>query len=181
MRLEEMPLHLSQKASQKRFRMPAASEVNEYAGTLDVRFPEKYVSFIAKYAGYWVAQDVGYAVADQHLDSTHDAYLHDIGLFLHYDVDRDPDNSVQNKRLFYTEEFGARDFIPFTSTSVGGEIGFDYSKSRIQPKIVNSNIYSGVPDDDELILRPIAASFDEFIEKLITEKEFEAKYGSMII
>ncbi len=181
MRLEEMPLNLSQKALEKHFRMPTASDVNEYASALGFRFPEKYVSFIAKYAGYWVAQDVGYAVVAQALDGTRYAWLHDIGLFLHYDVERDPDNSVQNNRLLYAEEFGVRDFVPFTSTSIGGEIGFDFSESRMQPKIVNSNIYSGVPDDDDLILRPVAASFDEFIDKLVTEKEFEAKYGSMII
>ena len=178
MRLEDMPLHLSQRASEKQFRMPTASEVNGYASALGVRFPEKYVSFIVKYAGHWVAQDVGYPVVYQRIDGKHDAYLHDIGLFLHYDVERDPDNTVRNNRLLYAEEFGVQSFVPFTSTSVGGEIGFDFSESRAQPKIVNSNIYGGVPDDDDLILRPVAATFDDFIGKLITANEFETKYGA---
>ena len=178
MKLEEMPLYLTQELFENPLRMPTVSEVNEYAGTLGVRFPEKYVSFVVQYAGHQVAQDVGYAVIDQLFDGTLDAYLHDIGLFLHYDDERDYKYSVQNKHLFYAEEFGVPDFVPFTSTDVGGEIGFDFSESRVQPKIVTSNIYGGVPDDDDLILMPVAASFDEFVDKLMTRKDFIARYGS---
>lgn len=181
MRLEEMPLYRMPDAFQNPIRMPSVLEVKQFAIALDVRFPENYISFIVKYAGYIVARDVGYAVVAQSFNGIRHAWLHDIGYFLHYDVERDPDDSVQNNRLFYVEEFGVQDFVPFTSTSVGGEIGFDFRESRTQPKIVNSNIYSGVPDDDDLILRPVASSFDEFIDKLITKKEFDAKYGSMVI
>ena len=178
MKLEEMPLYLTQELFENPLRMPTVSEVNGYAGTLGVRFPEKYVSFVVQYAGHQVAQDVGYAVIDQLFDGTLDAYLHDIGLFLHYDDERDYKYSVQNKHLFYAEEFGVPDFVPFTSTDVGGEIGFDFSESRVQPKIVTSNIYGGVPDDDDLILMPVAASFDEFVDKLMTRKDFVARYCS---
>ena len=178
MRLEDLPLSLMQERFERPIRMPTASQVNEYARSLDVRFPQNYVNFIVKHAGHWVSHDAGYLTHEVTWDGMPYPFLNEIGLFLHYDVERDSEYSVQIQYSFYAESYGVPYFVPFSTTDIGGEIGFDFSESRVQPKIVESNIYSGVPDDDDLILKPVAASFDEFVDKLMTRKDFVARYGS---
>ena len=176
---QDIPFYFSQGNFSKQIRMPTAAEVKVFSDRLDVRFPEEYISLIIDRAGHAIYSNVVYPIMEEALDGSLYPSLTDLGLFLHYDIERDYEYSIQNRYDWYNKKYRTPLLVPFSETSVSGDLSFDFRMSRTHPKIVLTNIYNWVPDHDELILSSIADSFSELFEKLMTRDEFEAKYGSM--
>ncbi len=164
-------------------RVPTKAEVKAFADRVGATFPEEYISFITRHAGCAVSGLLGFPYSEHHPRVGYESWLNEIGVFLHYDLL--PDNHYEGDETYcihrvyamYEFDFSAPHVVPFTTIEIGGDLAFDLSVSRIDPPIVKTNVYNGHTDDEHLILHPVAESFSDFCSRLVTEQEFEEKYG----
>ena len=173
-----IPVYFSQHYFDNPIRMPTVAEVNAFAERIGVRFPREYTAFITKNAGHIVTYDVGIPSSEVTLVGQYHYFLRELGFFFHYDDSRDNDYSVQFRYDWYQEVMGASYLVPISKTNVEGDIAFDFTESLKEPRIVLTNVYNWVPDNENLELTPVAGSFSELLDSLITRERFEAKYAS---
>lgn len=184
MRPKDIPFYYNPDRFGKPIRMPTTNEVQAFADRIGARFPEQYVSLIVERAGHIFPTKIGYPIVELTLHGERYAYLREPGILFHFDVERDFEYSIQIRHRGLSEKYGTQFIVPICTSDVNeySEIAFDYRNSRIHPMIIELDYDNETLDHlGNPTPVPIADSFPEFIDKLMTEEEFEAKYGSMMV
>lgn len=178
MKAKELEFFFNQNRFHNPIAMPTAKEILEFGDKLGVQFPDDYISFIVKYAGHSVIGEIGYPISERYPDGTVEPEFYRIGIFLHFDNFRDTIFSVQATHGNYSEEYDVRYLVPICRHDTYFHVGLDYRASPTHPEVVQmrrDDIFLESPIEPTTV--PIARSFTEFIDVLITQEEFEAKYG----
>lgn len=182
--IDDGPFLFSSRRFQQPIQMPSVAEVEQFGSTLGIRFPDAYISLIVKRAGHIFPAEFGRPVVELNLFGKKYAYLRELGILYHFDVERDLEFAIQSRHQGISEKYRTPYIVPICTSDVNeySEIAFDFRASRTSPKIIEFDNDSESQDIlGNIIPIPIADSFSEFIDDLMYREEFEAKYGSMIV
>lgn len=172
----KMQLQLSQQVFRKPIRMPTDADFRRIESLFGIQLPEDYMAFMRKYAGHSVTNDVGHAVVEPGDDWY---WFNSLESFYHLDIENDYDWSLTYRDSANRDHYlGDANVIGICSTSCQSDIALDYRKSSINPKIVLMDPFNaGNVEETEPDIDFVANSFTEFLGILLTEEEFEARYG----
>ena len=183
MKLEDNAFYYNRRRFRLPIRRPTVTEVQAFADSLGVTFPEEYVSLIVKRAGRVLRGNFGYAAIEEALDGTFHPMWNEIGIFLHYDIERDTGYAIQMHLHEFRSENHYPPFLPFCTSGVSEpfEICFDFRQSTTQPVIVEVDRRNRSQDNPEEPLSvPVADSFSEFLERIIPLEYFHEEIAPKI-
>ncbi len=183
MKPENIAFYYNRRRFELPIRQPTVTEVQAFADSLGVTFPEEYVSLIVKRAGHVVRGDYGYAAIEEALDGTFHPMWNELELFLHYDMERDTGYAIQMHLHEFRSENHYPPFLPFCTAGANEayEMCFDFRQSTTQPRIVEVDRRDRSPGNpDEPLSFPVAESFSELLERIITYEYFNVEIAPKI-